>query len=96
MTSIAESGSPRRVAIGIDTHKFIHVAVALDALGIFLGDITVSVGKGGYARLLEWATSQGSVVAFGIEGTGSYGAALTSFLEASWPQGHRSGPAGSA
>ncbi|MGI5940451.1 MAG: IS110 family transposase [Thermoleophilia bacterium] len=80
MTSIAESGSPRRVAIGIDTHKFIHVAVALDEFGTFLDDIAVSVDQGGYARLLTWATSQGPVIAFGIEGTGSYGVALTSFL----------------
>ncbi len=43
MTSIAENASPRRVAIGIDTHKFIHVAVALDERGTILGDIAVFV-----------------------------------------------------
>jgi len=80
VTSIAENGSQRRVAIGIDTHKFIHVAVAVDDLGTFLGDIAVSVDQGGYERLHNWATSQGPVIAFGIEGTGSYGVALTSFL----------------
>lgn len=80
MTSIAESQGPRRVAIGIDTHKFIHVAVAIDELGTVLDDIAISVDQGGYARLLAWATSQGPVIAFGIEGTGSYGVALTSFL----------------
>jgi len=78
--SIAESASPRRVAIGIDTHKYVHVAVALDELGAFLGDIAIPVDQGGYERLLQWATSKGRVTAFGIEGTGSYGAALTSFL----------------
>ena len=80
MTSIAETASLRRVAIGIDTHKYVHVAVALDELGAFLGDIAIPVDQGGYERLLQWATSQGRVTAFGIEGTGSYGAALTSFL----------------
>lgn len=80
MTSIAESVSPRRVAIGIDTHKYVHVAVALDELGTFLGDIAIAVDRGGYERLLQWAGSQGRVIAFGIEGTGSYGVALTSFL----------------
>lgn len=32
----------------------------------------------GYEHLLEWAGTQGKIVAFGIEGTGSYGAGLTS------------------
>ena len=80
MMSIAESGSPRRVAIGIATHKFVHVAVALDELGTCLGDIAIPVDRGGYERLLQWAASQGRVIAFGIEGTGSYGVALASFL----------------
>ncbi|WP_245762832.1 IS110 family transposase [Microbacterium azadirachtae] len=30
--------------------------------------------------MLEWATGFGKIIAFGIEGTGSYGAALTSFV----------------
>jgi hypothetical protein len=80
VTSIAENERPRRIAIGIDTHKFIHVAVALDELGTFLSDIAVSVDQGGYERLRRWATSQGRVIAFGIEGTASYGAGVTSFL----------------
>lgn len=86
MTSIAESAKPRRVVIGVDTHKYVHVAVALDELGTFLGDLAIPVDHGGYKRLLEWATTKGRVVAFGIEGTGSYGAALTSFLRR---HGHR-------
>jgi transposase len=45
-----------------------------------LGDVTVTVDTGGYARLLEWAQGLGRVETFGIEGTGSYGAGLTSFL----------------
>ncbi len=80
MTSIGESAKPRRVVIGVDTHKYVHVAVALDELGTFLGDMAIPVDHGGYERLLEWATTKGRVIAFGIEGTGSYGAALTSFL----------------
>ena len=33
MDSIARRAIVRDVAIGIDTHKYIHVAVALDELG---------------------------------------------------------------
>ena len=34
----------------------------------------------GYRSLLAWAQRFGTTVAFGIEGTGSYGAGLTRFL----------------
>jgi transposase len=80
MTSIASAAPPRRVTVGVDTHKHVHVAVALDHLGGRLDDITVSVDTGGYAQLHEWAQSLGKVESFGIEGTGSYGVGLTSFL----------------
>jgi transposase len=80
MTSIASAAPPRRVTVGVDTHKHVHVAVALDHLGGRLDDITVSADTGGYFQLHQWAQSLGKVNAFGIEGTGSYGAGLTSFL----------------
>jgi hypothetical protein len=72
--------SKRRVVIGVDTHKFVHVAVALDELGTLLADVAMPADRAGYERLLEWAMSQGKVLAFGIEGTGSYGAAFTSLV----------------
>ena len=34
----------------------------------------------GYADLVAWARTLGAVEAFGIEGTGSYGAGLASFV----------------
>lgn len=80
MTSIAPVAPSRRVTVGVDTHKHVHVAVALDHLGGRLDDITVSADTGGYTQLHEWAQSLGKVDAFGIEGTGSYGAGLASFL----------------
>jgi transposase len=85
MTSIAPVAPARRVTVGVDTHKHVHVAVALDHMGGRLDDITVSVDTGGYAQLHEWAQSLGKVETFGIEGTGSYGAGLASFLR----HGHR-------
>jgi transposase len=75
-----------RIVVGVDTHKYVHVAVALDELGTVLADLTVSAERAGYDRLLAWAQELGQVVAFGIEGTGSYGAALASLVRR---RGHR-------
>lgn len=36
--------------------------------------------RAGYERLLKWGTEQGKIIAFGIEGTGSYGAGFTSLV----------------
>jgi transposase len=69
------------VAIGVDTHRDQHVAVALDAVGGFLDSLVVSADGGGYMRLWEWAEGLGSP-RFAVEGTGSYGAGLTAFLVA--------------
>ena len=70
----------RRIVVGVDTHKHAHVAVALDQVGVVIGTITIPVDRAGYARLQEWAGELGEQVEFGIEGTGSYGAGVTSFL----------------
>ncbi len=68
------------IIIGVDTHKHVHAAVAIDALGTRLGTVTVPVGETGYQTLETWARSLGSVRAFGVEGTGTYGAGLSRFL----------------
>ena len=67
------------VAIGVDTHKRSHVAVALDRLGRPVGRLGVDATAAGYQQLLVWARSLGQP-AFGIEGCGSYGAGLAGFL----------------
>ena len=69
------------VVIGIDTHKQTHTAVALSAIGAHLGAITVPVSREGYQRLEAWARAFGRVRAFGMEGTGSYGAGLARNLQ---------------
>ena len=69
------------VAIGVDTHRDSHVAVALDGLGGDLGSLVVGADSSGYARLWQWASELGSPL-FAVEGTGSYGAGLTAFLVA--------------
>ncbi len=68
------------VTVGVDTHKDVHVAVALDALGRRLGGLEIPTTTIGYHRLHQWAAGLGHVDAFGVEGTGSYGAGLTRHL----------------
>jgi transposase len=67
------------VAIGIDTHRDGHVAVALDRFGGGRGSIAVAADASGYLALWRWAQELGEP-AFAIEGTGSYGAGLARFL----------------
>ena len=64
------------VIVGVDTHKHVHVAVAIDTCGIRLGDRSCAADSDGYQQLITWAERHGRVAAFGIEGTGSYGAGL--------------------
>ncbi|MGI8946502.1 MAG: IS110 family transposase [Ornithinimicrobium sp.] len=86
MTIMPHEAPDRRAIIGVDTHKDVHVAVALDTLGVRLQERSVPTTPSGYVQLEQWATSLGTVQAFGVEGTGSYGAGLTRFLTA---RGHR-------
>jgi transposase len=78
MTSMTPTPLGRRVVIGVDTHKHIHVAVALDELGVRLDAQRFPADAAGYQALLDWATGLGTKLVFAIEGTGSYGAGLTS------------------
>jgi transposase len=71
-----------RVVVGVDTHQDLHVAVAVDQLGVRLGLISVPATAAGYRRLAAWAGALGEILAFGVEGTGSYGAGLSRVLQA--------------
>jgi transposase len=68
------------IVVGVDTHKHIHVAAVLDATGGIQATMMIATDTGGFQQLLAWAQSFGQIIAFGIEGTGSYGAGLTSFV----------------
>ncbi|HET9986239.1 MAG TPA: IS110 family transposase [Longimicrobiales bacterium] len=68
------------IVVGVDTHKDEHVAVALDGIGGSRGSYALPATPEGYAGLYAWAQAQGRVVAFGVEGTGSYGSGLARFL----------------
>jgi transposase len=69
------------VAIGIDTHKHEHVAVACDPLGRQLDGCSLPATSAGYLALWRWAHELGQP-AFAVEGAGSYGAGLARFLAA--------------
>lgn len=66
---------------GVDTHLEVHVVVALNALGALLGVASFPTTAAGYRELLAWLQTWGPVAAVGVEGTGSYGAALARYLD---------------
>ena len=69
-----------QVIVGVDTHKDQHVATAIDGRGVRLDEKHVPVAICGYEELDRWSCDLGQVHAFGVEGTGSYGAGLAHFL----------------
>ena len=50
-----------QVIVGIDTHKHVHVAVAIDTRGIRLGDHSFVADSSGYQALLRWPTHTGGL-----------------------------------
>jgi hypothetical protein len=68
------------VVLGVDTHLDFHVAVALDDLGRYLGELRVPTTTKGYTRLVCWAEGFGVLRYAGVEGTSSYGAGLVRYL----------------
>jgi transposase len=70
------------IAVGVDTHKQQHHAVALDGLGQVLGEIVIATTLAGYSQFVCWLRELGENVLVGIEGAGSYGAGLCEFLQA--------------
>ena len=79
MTNIAQI-TPRRVTVGLDTHLDQHAASVKDELGRELGSSLFPANTRGYKEMLAYARGFGEVEAFGVEGTGSYGAGLNRFL----------------
>src|SRR5215472_17642453 len=59
-----------------------HVAAALDSIGGLLGVQEFPATAAGYASLLSWLRSFGTLAVAGVEGTGSYGAGLARHLAA--------------
>lgn len=73
----------RRVdfVIGVDTHRDSHTAAVLNALGGVEAELTVPADRRGYRRLLALGEERApGRRLWAIEGTGSYGSGLTTFL----------------
>ena len=68
------------VVLGVDTHKDAHVAAVATRVGAILATQSFPATAAGYRELLDWARRFGTVTRAGVEGTGSYGAALTRHL----------------
>ena len=65
---------------GVDSHKHTHYAAAVDDQGRLLGAQQFPATEHGYRDLLDWMRSHGTIGAIGVEGTGSFGAALARSL----------------
>lgn len=66
----------REVILGIDTHLDTHVGAVVDGVGRALGTMAIPTTAAGSQQLLMWARSLGVLKRAGVEGTGSYGAAV--------------------
>ena len=75
--SVSNLHEAQTVMVGVDTHKHMHVAVAIDSRGIRLGAHSFGADSEGYRALLTWAEAYGGIEAVGIEGTGGYGVGLS-------------------
>ena len=80
-TDLAAPGS-EQLLLGVDTHKHEHVAAVITTIGGLLDVRTFPATGAGYAQLLAWARSFGTLHRAGVECTGSYGAGLARFLHA--------------
>lgn len=72
--------SEGQVVIGVDTHKEIHVAAAVDWQGTLISEECFATTRQGYRQLGGWARFLGEVLRVGVECSGSYGSGLTRHL----------------
>jgi transposase len=68
------------VTLGVDTHKDLHVAAALDQLGRRLGVASFPTDDVHHQALWDWANGFGQLTRAGVEGTGSFGYRLAQYL----------------
>jgi hypothetical protein len=68
------------ITIGVDAHKGLHVAVALDMAGRELARWQGPNSQSGWADVLQWATALGTPRQWGIEGAWNFGRGLAQQL----------------
>ena len=67
--------------IGVDTHRDSHTAAILDRNGGLIAELAVPSNQAGYEQLLDFVAERAlGRRCWALEGTGCYGAGLTSFL----------------
>lgn len=71
----------RRVVVGVDTHADTHHIAVVTEYGKPLADQEFPTTAAGYQGALTFVTGFGDVLQVGMEGTGTYGAALTKVLQ---------------
>jgi len=74
------SPTTRVVIGGVDTHGQTHHAAVIDEVGRQLGDREFPAAPAGYRALADWLGEYGTLTTIGVEGTGTYGAALARYL----------------
>lgn len=79
MTTLTDPG---QIVAGIDTHSLTHHVAILACTGTRLGDREFPATPAGHGAIAAFIASFGTVARVGIEGTGSYGAALSRSLRA--------------
>ena len=88
MTSLPQSACPvqesrpEEVVLGVDTHRDFHVAAVMTRAGGLVATESFDTTAAGYRQMLAWARAVGVVARAGVECTGSYGAALSRYLQA--------------
>ncbi|ROS46556.1 IS110 family transposase [Rathayibacter sp. PhB185] len=79
-TNTVQAQPDREIVAGIDTHENSHHVAVLDSTGRLLGDEAFPATSTGFIELLSWVSVLGTLVRVAVEGTSSYGAALTRYL----------------
>jgi transposase len=68
------------ITIGVDAHKQVHVAVAVDTRGQPISQWRGTNSRASWSELQRWATEHGPVRRWGIEGAWNYGRGLAQYL----------------
>lgn len=68
------------ITIGVDAHKRVHVALAVDEAGREIGDWRGPNSAEGWTSFAKWALSLGPERRWGIEGAWNYGRGLAQYL----------------
>lgn len=71
---------PGQVVAGIDTHSLTHHVAVIATTGARLGDRQFPATPAGHGAIAAFISSFGTIARVGVEGTGSYGAALSRSL----------------